>query len=308
MRQTESATVPNDFLYHYSSTQTAFAILQSRSFRLSALSGANDSLEGRYLGKVFSTLLKDAQIERGVIEVASVIVEGYPDATEGFALCLSENSDLLSQWRAYAQDGTGMAIGVDPAVFAKDFGQEPFGSNFFDLIKVEYGDKLLIEYLQPFVEQMRRELSEYGEFIKLRGDLTREEVSRAMADRATNVQGQFVGQRTDAPALLDKLINILSPMHFHIYGTKPNSFHEEKEWRVIRFRHRTAVGDIQYFADQTSVRPFIPSRMSNAASMAVREVVLGPKHRSDINWMRSFLASVGLPHVKVRLSAITSYR
>ena len=68
---------------------------RNREIRLSALSSANDTLEGRFLGKVFSQLLSDTDLPRELVDVAAVIVEGYPDSTEGFAFCLSENGDLL---------------------------------------------------------------------------------------------------------------------------------------------------------------------------------------------------------------------
>lgn len=294
-----------ELLYHYCPTPTAFAILQTRTFRLSALSAANDSLEGRVLGRVFSGLLTAAGLPKGVEEVVSIIVRGYADATEGFAFCLSENGDLLSQWRAYARDGTGISIGFSSEVLAKDFGQVNFGSGFCELVKVDYGEAALKESLSPYVDEMKSAFAEDGEFVRLRNGLTPELAQKMLADRQ---QGVFEAVNNNAADRVSDLLKILSPLHFRIYGTKPLSFHEEREWRLLRYAHRAALGDIRYCADDFSVRPFIPCLIADPAREAVQEVILGPKHRSDIDWMRAFLGSVGMPHVRVLRSGIESYR
>ena len=36
-----------------------------------------------------------------------------------FCVCFSESRDQLSQWRGYAQDGNGMAIGFDKGILEK---------------------------------------------------------------------------------------------------------------------------------------------------------------------------------------------
>lgn len=298
----------DQLLYHYCSAQTAFSILKSRTFRLSALSAANDSLEGRVLGRVFAQLLAATGLPKGVVDVASVIVEGYVESTEGFAFCLSENGDLLSQWRAYARDGTGLSIGFSPEILKKDFGPVNFGARFHELIKVAYGEDGLREILASVAEQVKNTFSKDGEFIRLSDGTTRERVLNALADRQGSVQGLFWGQSEDAPDLLSRLLEILAPLHFRNYGTKPHSFHEEREWRLLRYRHRVALREVEYFADDYSVRPFISCLMADPARDAIQEVILGPKHRSNIDWVRAFLASVGLSHVKATRSAIESYR
>ncbi|EJN00043.1 DUF2971 domain-containing protein [Phyllobacterium sp. YR531] len=294
----------DQLLFHYCSSQTAFAILQSRTFRLSALSAANDSLEGRVVGRVFGQFLAASGLPRGVVEVASIIVEGYANSTEGFALCLSENGDLLSQWRAYARDGTGIAIGFSPEFLTKDFGPINFGSQFHELVKIEYGEDGLKKTLPPLVEEMRNTFQKYGEFVKLSEGTTRERALSALADRQGNIQSLFKG----TPDLLSLLLKVLAPLHFRIYGTKPNSFYEEREWRLLRYRHRVALKEVEYFADDFAIRPYISCLIADPARMAIQEIILGPKHRSNIDWMRAFLASVGLSHVKVIRSTIDSYR
>jgi len=294
-------------LFHYCSTQTGFAILQKREFRLSALSSANDTLEGRVLGRVFTQLLRDTDLPPELVDVASVIVEGYPDSTEGFAFCLSEKGDLLSQWRSYGCDGSGIAIGFSPDVLVKDFGEVNFGAKFYELIKVEYGEKGLKSSLKSIADAVGAEFAKFGVFARLKDGMTKERALLMLADREREAK-VFDSVNDNASELLARLLKSLAPLHFQIYGTKPEHFHEECEWRLLRYRHKLALPDIEYFSDEHSIRPYITALVADPASKAIEEVILGPKHRTNLEWMRAFLTSVGLSHVRVRRSAIESYR
>jgi hypothetical protein len=228
---------------------------------------------------VFTQLLQETSLSPELVDVASVIVEGYPDSTEGFAFCLSEEGDLLSQWRSYGRDGSGIAIGFLPDMLTEDFGEVNFGAKFYELKKVEYGED----------------------------GMTRKHALAMLADRDQKVK-LFTSTNDKSSELLSRLLKLLAPLHFQIYFTKPQYFHEECEWRLIRYRHKVALPDIEYFADEHSVRPYITSLIADPAREAIKEVILGPKHRTNPNWMRAFLASVGLSHVPVRRSSIESYR
>lgn len=298
----------SQLLYHYCSTPTAFSILQGRTIRLSALSAANDTLEGRVLGQVFSEALRRTSLPEGVRAVAEIIVDGYPTSTEGFAFCLSEEGDLLSQWRAYATDGTGIAIGFDRDALGADFGPVSFGRQHFELVKVGYGTSDLAIELKASTANLETEFGEFGEFVKLRPGVTKADVLSTFSDRSRNPAGLFVGQRPDAPALLDRMLKALAPLHFRIYGTKPKPFQEEREWRLIRYQHHIASPVIKFLSDAHSIRPFVECSIADPAKNAVQAVVLGPKNRSDINWVRSFLGSIGFEHVRVARSSIDSYR
>jgi hypothetical protein len=235
-------------LYHYCSTQAGFAILQKRELRLSALSSANDTLEGRVLGRIFTQLLRETDLPLEVVDVASTIVEGYPDSTEGFAFCLSENGDLLSQWRSYGRDGSGIAVGFSSEMLTKDFGEVNFGARFYELIKVEYGEEGLRDALKPFADQVGAEFAEFGPFVRLKDGITKQHALRMLADRE-NVDKIFVRLNEKSYEILDRLLKSLAPLHFQIYGTKPFPFFEECEWRILRHRHMVALPDIEYFTD-----------------------------------------------------------
>jgi hypothetical protein len=111
-------------IYHYCSPDTLIAILSSRSLRYSDLNMMNDAHEGLWGYHLFERAA-DKLIKRDSIpaewpdfsvEFADRIDELWSDyglKLANFVACFSKDGDSLSQWRAYADDATGFAIGFD---------------------------------------------------------------------------------------------------------------------------------------------------------------------------------------------------
>ena len=101
-------------LYHYTSVAGALAILQTGTLWLSSHSAMNDHAEGRWLPDALIARmanrpnLRESSVFNALWQVA---VAPYEHA---YLTCFSEEGDLLSQWRAYAQDGEGIAVGFNP--------------------------------------------------------------------------------------------------------------------------------------------------------------------------------------------------
>ena len=149
-------------LYHYCSVQTFYNIMKNKSIWLSDISKSNDSQELRYFIDAFESLITTIwnslireRAENGYsdnpIEVQSLlsnIIQALrSEAVKCWAFCLSGKRDDLGQWRGYADNGAGVAIGFKTIpFFAVNFEQEidPRAKNNmlysprFD--KVYYGD------------------------------------------------------------------------------------------------------------------------------------------------------------------------
>lgn len=100
-------------LYHYTSLETLFAIINNINnddpnnvyitLRATHASFLNDDTEGKLLPNVLHDL--------GVTDSTLLILQslqGYP-----FVCSLSELDDDLNMWRCYANDGKGVAIGLN---------------------------------------------------------------------------------------------------------------------------------------------------------------------------------------------------
>jgi len=111
-----------DILYHYCSTEAFHSIVTTHSIRLSSLSLSNDSMEGNMATDALVRLAKRDRLDAGTIQILRGKLDLYINESVGF--CLSEHRDQLSQWRGYAADANGVAIG--------------FSREYLELLRDEY--------------------------------------------------------------------------------------------------------------------------------------------------------------------------
>jgi len=110
---------PPAILYHYCSTAAFHSIVSTRSIWLSSLSLANDTMEGRLLSQwIMQHAQEDSASPDGVSRLRHQL-DFLETSVEGLAFCVSGEGDLLSQWRGYADDARGFAIGFDGRYLAK---------------------------------------------------------------------------------------------------------------------------------------------------------------------------------------------
>ncbi|AOR58829.1 DUF2971 domain-containing protein [Pectobacterium parmentieri] len=116
-------------IYHYCSPEAFISIAKNKKLWLSATNNMNDSAEGVWL---IETLKKVLSINVNSINRSSrdyIYNHLFLNNNIKFISCFSKENDLLSQWRAYAQDGEGVAIGFDEDKFELSSG---FASNHPD--------------------------------------------------------------------------------------------------------------------------------------------------------------------------------
>lgn len=111
--------------YYYCSLNTFLNILKNKEIYLSDSLKMNDNLEIKwYLERLneekesdedYSTILQRMRIRSGVDFTCEELAKHLENKGQKsiYISCFSKTSDLLSQWRAYADDGKGVAIGFD---------------------------------------------------------------------------------------------------------------------------------------------------------------------------------------------------
>ncbi len=122
-------------LYHYCSLATFKNILDNKAIWLSDIRKSNDSMElqwimeqcQQYILKAWVDYVKGVQNEHGMDVVTSKHFEQFEEwyrlmrnydaemDTRNWAFCLSKKGDDLGQWRGYADDGQGVALGFNTA-------------------------------------------------------------------------------------------------------------------------------------------------------------------------------------------------
>ncbi len=121
------ADQPNSVvLWHYTSLETLINILKTKQVWASDILYLNDATEYRYgLGiakkaaeKKAATLdsAKSDVVERNIGKSVQDLDKGLMQQPV-FVFSMSEEPDLLSQWRAYCGDSSGCSIGFTPSMF-----------------------------------------------------------------------------------------------------------------------------------------------------------------------------------------------
>jgi hypothetical protein len=257
-------------------------IVKSKSLWLSDSRALNDHQESIWIDKYILEFLNSELDNKDIIDnILEVFKANNPIP---FICCFSENGDLLSQWRAYADDGLGVSIGFDPPQFLIPFSL-PMTSDEKDLT--------LGMYPVLYKDEEQKEVVESG--LKVR-------ISRILevdSDRSESIMSAALWLRQMS------------------FVFKNVSFEEEKEWRIIhtplilsggvdsdRKSHvYGGVSELEFRERNGFLVPYFPLSLGRSSAPAIAEVVLGPKSRLDAKTLKLMLATHGHENVEVTKSS-----
>jgi len=99
-------------IYHYCNPDSFLKIIENKCIWLSANNNMNDYTErGEWFSKAFHKVLDRKKNDFGDISYQKIIDIIKTINKIKYISCFSKSKDSLSQWRAYAQNGEGVAIG-----------------------------------------------------------------------------------------------------------------------------------------------------------------------------------------------------
>lgn len=301
-------------LYHYCSLPSFQKIIESQSIWLSDICKSNDFLELKWLYDEFhiyflSRRLKYAKKQLALYshfvkkltsnsddipelpiyesehldDVENTIMHFQAsDSWRSYVFCFSEMADSLSQWRGYADDGCGIAIGFDKDYFTLLNGCElEEGEIITTFDKVIYGSM-----------NAKRYFNKVTGFEQITTDSSSEEF-RVIAERA--------------------LLRISKRAAFF----KNGSFSEENEWRIavtlLNDRFDTNQSDIKLlnkFGQEDLEGRYYFKKLGYISAKdklishidlllpkfkeAVKVIYIGPKSKVSITDMQMFLIANGL--------------
>lgn len=284
-------------LYHYCSTPTFHKIIEDKNIKLSSLSLSNDSMEGKLVGNVLEKLANSGLLtlhqRNSIMEVTHLLEEVF----DGIGFCLSEEGDLLSQWRGYADDGKGISIGfskafLDELSLLKSSEEE----RAFKLQKVIYLPEEHIKKVTPIyskateiVKDKDFNLLETKTLLDMRSDEQVEiDIKTKKRKRSELVMEMFA------------LIPIL-------FTLKSEAFVEEREWRLLAWGAKSEGDGMSYTSKEDCIIPCQFKSLIEPKTTPINEIILGPKHLTPIEVVKGFLTSNGFNNVDVKKSK-ASYR
>jgi hypothetical protein len=273
-----------DVLYHYCPTTTFYSIVEARAVRLSSLSLSNDTLEGKLVARTLATLAEREGLTSRDKEYLQHGLGLFERLVDGLGFCLSEEGDLLSQWRGYAGEAHGVAIG-----FSRTYLDWLGSLTSFTLQKVRYDpNEHEAEVMPTFVEV--KKLIDAGAYsFPTRGLLTMGK-DEEFEKETKRVESMYQDVTGNLLTLFTKLFLLKSP-----------AFREEKEWRLLSYLLRGA-HDCEYRALADRVIPFRSYELKELNRKPIVKVVLGPKHLTPIAVVQDYLKQRGFYEVVVTRS------
>lgn len=287
-----------DTLYHYCSTETFLAIAESKSIRLSSLSLSNDTDEGKLVARVFSRMAEQDALGPRDTEQLKAKLNLLEELSDGLGFCLSEDGDLLSQWRGYAADATGVAIGFSRSYLEwlqdrRPLPQDPpIQALKFRLKQVVYETEQHEATLRPTYEQVKK-LIEQGAYRNTALGILAERPSKEDAINQAKLREELTASVLD-----------LFP---HLYVLKSPAFREEKEWRLISHLLWGRQDSSAFRDTRDRLIPFRAYELLELDRKPISRVILGPKHLTPPKVVQKCLEMAGYGRVKVVRSE-ASYR
>jgi hypothetical protein len=200
----------------------------------------------------------------------------YERQWEGLGFCLSEKGDLLSQWRGYAEDATGAAIGFSYDSILKWVNNEK--KHQVSLEKIEYDPVVQRSLAESIYQQILRHIHTHPAM----------PFNKKMANLAPE---DYESQRCTDEIMMAKYGLDLGGIDYTSFRLKLPAFEEEQEWRLLNLSERGGA-DYLYRSRLTALVPYLTLDF-NELGPFITEVILGPKHETPVYIVEKFMRQKG---------------
>jgi hypothetical protein len=184
---------------------------------------------------------------------------------------LSENSDQLSQWRGYCPPGSGFSIGFDSQEI-----EDIAAQNAFNLSPCIYERGRQKEILSSLLDNF---------------------LNKTLSLKAFENFESFDERELDERKII--IINFLFDDFMPLAPTfKHNSFHEEREWRIISYLVPTEDSRCSVREGKSMLIPYLKVKLADDNNnIPIREIVVGPTPHKDLALLAAKLFNVSKKHL-----------
>lgn len=242
---------PPETLYHYTSQEGLIGIARSKEIWASGIQFLNDPEELH--GAIGSMTLEITQRlnqpaskqERALLSQILLKLQRIAKIAI-YVFSLSENGDLLSQWRGYSAFGRGFSIG--------------FGGRELSLLAERQNFRLAPCLYDPSLQH---------------------QMLQGLISEAVN---NFTSTNTQDLSSLEALSDNFIQRFFTIAPIfKPHGFYEEKEWRLISQPISFYNEKIHYRPGNSTIIPYFRFNIALADEQtAIQTVIVGPAQDHDL--------------------------
>lgn len=268
-----------NIIYHYCSVESFSAIIQNKTLWLSSVYNLNDYKEIHWIkDKIFKKI--KTSITKDNFTKYKNFEELYSNQLPNvYIASFSEGSDLLSQWRAYANDGYGVAIGFNSDYF-KENKLVQTSSVLYDEEEQEKQIDLILKPLEEIDDNIDIESLEFSETFK--------EIITDINNLSAKSKNELFKEEQEVRLIHNPKI---------IDDKKNKKFIFEDNLSQMMFR--SVCGNlIPYFELKFEEEKGIP---------AIIEIIKGPKNKFINKEAKIFLSNNGFYSVDIK-SSKSSYR
>lgn len=290
-------------LFHYCSNTAFLSIVSSHKIYASEFTLSNDVLEGKWIKEVVQDYCRERELSYFHSTTIIEEVETLTGWLGAAGICLSQEDDLLSQWRAYSSNGSGVSIGFDQNCFGVE------GSGLPSLQPIIYTPSAQKQAIKGPMDRAI-DLVKRGAIASVRS-----RTILALAGRTDDDKREL----SEIDKEFQRTVFELFPL---LYILKNPAFQEEKEWRSISlilppnklFPDTDSEGagwHLNHMEFRALVDRIIPykefSLDTTLGRPVIREIVLGPRNVTPVGVIEAALLRYGWSGVTVRKST-ASYR
>jgi len=256
---------PPATLYHYTGIDSLQKIVESKKLWASSIFHLNDASELRYaidlLKKEMNKHFKNNQNDelKKIVHnfyslLDSISLANYDRNNQNylsaFVFSLSEEKDLLSQWRGYALEGKGVSIGFNSQnINEKIIHQKLILAKC--IYKKEERDSIISKLCNSLIKEFKTKKTVFSDYTS----------------------------QEEAKYLLEKITRIIKIFVF----IKNEKFSEEKEWRILWVFPE--VVNVEFREGDTTLIPYIKidiNNLDNPKSL-FNEIKIGPSQNQDLS-------------------------
>ena len=176
-------------------------------------------MEGRWIREVLSSYCDERNLHSYQRERLLSSLDTLTNVLSFGGFCMSAKSDLLSQWRGYAENGAGVCIG-----FSKDY--------LTDLCKWNFES----EGVHTHLEQVVYEPALQKALIAADAEEIFTLIAKGALRTPSLLSMETSTEEEERKANYMRLSTRLLMLFPHIYKLKNPAFREEEEWRLISMR------------------------------------------------------------------------
>lgn len=268
-------------IYHYTSFDTIYQIISGKCIWASDIRYLNDKKELNIGLDIFQQVVQNLEnaedyssFKTHLLNLADKIQQLASNSI--FNASFSGQGDLLSQWRAYGDNGKGVCIGINKDKFIEMLDKEVDSDLYYGL-DLDYS-------MSNCYEEMHDLIALY---------IVQSSIPTNTERSHDQIKKEF-----------EWFEHIINQIWIIILSAKDNSFFEEKEWRMLYIQNKLKQRKkIEFFPKNERLVPFVRIDLKNIPIEVIR---LGPcLPNLDVNKasIEDFLKEHGI-HAEVEISKI----